>query len=940
MESYSNNMIDLRGAARRYYDAGLNVLPANKTEKRPIGKWEQYSETRPAFDVAFPTGLKFDALCVVCGKTSGGLEIIDFDQRAIMFDDWARLLPFDLVNLLPTETTQSGGRHVAYRCDVYEGNKKLANDENRKVLIETRGAGGVCLINPTPGYEAIYGDWHNIPHITPEQRAQLWSAARACDKTPKKELEKPAMIMTAAPHDFSGDSVADYLRANLEVIRQALTRAGWVFLFCQNDFEQWQRPNQPQAGKPGGSLNIKDGYFHCFTSNAAPLDVETTYSPLQLIAALEFDGDLSAASKAYAPKRPTARKDCLDNNNAHYSQSLEMTASGVKYQRQRNETEPLTAADLRDICVKRQRARLEKETAEKNRLALNQIDVDELNAAFPIDAAPKVIKDFAVKLAAQKLPYAATVQTGLAILGGVLGAHKTSYIYDNKPIYPLLHSILIGAKGSGKTTIVQTFLGPIEREFDDRWEEYWEGEKTKLPWLESQIKKLDAELETDPDNKEKLQKKQKLEAQHYVITKGGPRIVISAESSFEALWLQAFIDKKAAFFEGKKPIGKIYAMGDASSLLKPGRSAPNNQTTSEYWARATKVMDGDEKPKLTATDWTRGVAKGYPVLLLDSQPESAYFIDDPDLLSKGFDRRLLWSFIPKRPREKTKIKIDLKAEKPALIELISRILAYKGGDIVCGYEKEYAVWYAGKVDLINNAQNDGDAELEAFISTLVDVTVHKIALILHVINHVKTGGVPDTIDAATFDAAARLADAFLDARNLTWRQMRIAVDDAKKKALKSKRGGDETATPFADLNRGTQGIYNLIRKVGEKQDCDRAASITKINATKGGNPYRSLSNRKTIDAELFAAGFMYIDPDNNKRVALPIYTIDDFSGEMIETPETNETPQEAPLDSAPNVDVSFNGIDETPRQDRGKEDTFSEFDPCAPAGPYDDDVPF
>ena len=50
----------LREAAKRYYDAGLNVLPAKRAEKRPVGAWKKWTKERPAFDAVFPAGIFLD----------------------------------------------------------------------------------------------------------------------------------------------------------------------------------------------------------------------------------------------------------------------------------------------------------------------------------------------------------------------------------------------------------------------------------------------------------------------------------------------------------------------------------------------------------------------------------------------------------------------------------------------------------------------------------------------------------------------------------------------------------------------------------------------------------------------------------------------------------------------------------------------------------------
>lgn len=306
----------LRDVARRYYAAGLNVLPAIRKEKRPaLRAWKKYVETRPAFEEVFPESARFDALCVVCGKTSGGLEILDFDQQGRAFGAFREKVPAKFLTSLPTESTQSGGRHVAFRSDACGRNQKLARN-NYGVTIETRGEGGICLIAPSPGYELAWGDWERVPNICAEDREKLLDAARALDAAPRTGQELAPPNKTQASTPSQSETVADYLRGNLQLIRDALTRAGWELIRVENEYEYWKRPGQTVADRAGGSLNVETGNFHCFTSNANPLTVDGNYTPLKLVAALEYGGDVSAASRAYGKsKSATARFVKIDCYN-------------------------------------------------------------------------------------------------------------------------------------------------------------------------------------------------------------------------------------------------------------------------------------------------------------------------------------------------------------------------------------------------------------------------------------------------------------------------------------------------------------------------------------------------------------------------------------------------------------------------------------------------
>ena len=151
--------------AMRYLRSGLAVLPANKAQKRPcLPQWSEFQTRLPTEEevrrwFAEPR----EAQCLVCGKVSGNLEVIDFDNHGELYSKWKDAIPVDLLARLVIEQTQSGGYHVAYRCqDEVCGNIRLAQGErNGKMmtLVETRGEGGLILCAPGVGYSLVQGDY-------------------------------------------------------------------------------------------------------------------------------------------------------------------------------------------------------------------------------------------------------------------------------------------------------------------------------------------------------------------------------------------------------------------------------------------------------------------------------------------------------------------------------------------------------------------------------------------------------------------------------------------------------------------------------------------------------------------------------------------------------------------------------------------------------------
>lgn len=293
------SICELKEIAKKYYDAGLNILPASSREKRPLCAWKRYIKQRPTFDEVFSSITTFDALALVCGETSGGVEVIDFDQSAAAFPAFWNIEK-EICAECVIETSQSGGKHLIYRREDCGSSLKLASNQDG-VLIETRGRGGICIISPSVGYTLERGDFTRLPVLSRGECEKIFTTARSFDEV-KRELRPVGCDLPKVESvQNDGDSVAERLRNGYEWL-DSLQRAGWLFLFENENYFYFSRPFQNVKGKIGGSFSKIDKFFHCFTSNAPPLEVDRSYSPLQLIAALDFDGDESRAAKAHAPK--------------------------------------------------------------------------------------------------------------------------------------------------------------------------------------------------------------------------------------------------------------------------------------------------------------------------------------------------------------------------------------------------------------------------------------------------------------------------------------------------------------------------------------------------------------------------------------------------------------------------------------------------------------
>ena len=281
----------------KYLRAGLSVLPAKRERKFPsIGSWKTYRDRLPTeIEVETWFSNSHDALCIVCGKVSGNLEILDFDHQGELFPVWKDRIDPELFARLVVEQTPSGGFHVAYRAvSPVCGNIKLAHGkrENDKLvtLIETRGEGGLFLCDPSEGYKLLQNTFENLPVITDEEREDLLCAAYELNEHAPEVKRESVLLGT------TGDFIVrpgDDFNARGD-FRSLLLRHGWTPLHKAGNNEYFRRPGKSSGGQ---SASFNGEVFYVFSSNAAPFE-PGAYSPFNAYAILEHGGDFTAAANA------------------------------------------------------------------------------------------------------------------------------------------------------------------------------------------------------------------------------------------------------------------------------------------------------------------------------------------------------------------------------------------------------------------------------------------------------------------------------------------------------------------------------------------------------------------------------------------------------------------------------------------------------------------
>lgn len=289
---------------KAYSAAGLACLPTKPDKSPNCPSWKE----GVADEAAYTGG----GIGVVCGKASGSLECLDFDNHfgdaketisAFMGIEEVKAV-YEKHNLV-VESTMSGGFHVLYRCDTIAGNLKLARKPKQgangkwvpDTTIETRGEGGYFVAAPSAGYKIIRGDILNIPRISPIDRDILITAAKSFNTWHE------VVPSIEESRDRPGDIFNQKVEA-VDEMRSTLTQHGWKEVREGN----WRRPGK-KDGISATLGKVAPGIFYNFSSNGYPFESESAYTAFQVITLLDYNGDFKAFAKELADRYDMGSKE-------------------------------------------------------------------------------------------------------------------------------------------------------------------------------------------------------------------------------------------------------------------------------------------------------------------------------------------------------------------------------------------------------------------------------------------------------------------------------------------------------------------------------------------------------------------------------------------------------------------------------------------------------
>ncbi|MBR5709639.1 MAG: DUF3987 domain-containing protein [Thermoguttaceae bacterium] len=423
-------------AGKEYLRNGLCALPTNPEKlKAPFGYWTKYQTERPTeqeLQTLFSNAGGGCGIGLVCGKVSGGLEVIDFDNGASEYQKWKEKIPPELFQRLTIERTPHG-RHLYYRAPNIEKNRKLAKTKDDKtVLIETRGQGGFIAAAPGNGYELEQGGFDSIPTLTADERDLLITTAEQFDqreKKPPKQEKKPER----SRREYNGESPAESYVRQTDVL-DLMHTYGWG-----NDKPAADgNIHLTRPGKDGGtSGTVKDidgvQVFYPFTTSTG-FEANRGYNAFQIYAICEHAGDQSKAARELLKKGYGSRNADKETAAAETSDSDEFTLEGER--------------------------------------SPNRRRADEI-VPFPIEALPRECQDYILDIATTQgqdpAPIAAVL---LAQVAGTIGGSVRLLAGFNWYIPPVLWLGIIGISGGGKSPIldnVESLLSDVSWEFHKKF---------------------------------------------------------------------------------------------------------------------------------------------------------------------------------------------------------------------------------------------------------------------------------------------------------------------------------------------------------------------------------------------------------------------------------------------------------------------------------------
>ena len=308
-------MIEL---AKQLSKKGYSVIPVGADKTPTVWDWGKY-QMRPMTEDEIEKHFKGAYGIAMLMGTKLGLTAVDFDLKySLTTDFYERVkstVPVGILRKLYVQSTRNGGFHWIWKCpERMEGNQKLAQrlttpeekhevyleefkDINRranalktasnhkvKVLIETRGDGGYILLNPTPGYEHVYG---KVQELTPEEHDTVLEAMRQFN-----EYVEPVKNFKMYNKNYNGVNPFEEFNKRGDALKLLLDN-GWTITYENHSTVRLRRPGNDAS--PSSAMYDLDTKILNVFSTSTVFDVGRGYMPANVFTVLEADNDTGLA---------------------------------------------------------------------------------------------------------------------------------------------------------------------------------------------------------------------------------------------------------------------------------------------------------------------------------------------------------------------------------------------------------------------------------------------------------------------------------------------------------------------------------------------------------------------------------------------------------------------------------------------------------------------
>lgn len=313
---------DLLDKAIEALQAGLNPLPPIQTgegnaRKAPwldhTGKWDARKKTQMAtldeIESWYSGKSRLTGLGYVCGKISGNLVVIDFDDRSAYSEFKEACQRVGLDKLLENieygyfETTPNGAHlYVRVPDEALIGSAKWAKNKEGKARIETKAEGGFIVASPTYGliegtgpYVQVVGGPRTIVTISGDEFNELRNVAKSLNQHVSKVPPKSIYGSKAEADDRPGD------RFNKDGTWEEVLGCNGAKKVHEDGSGKvtWCRPGKKYGVSATTNYDGTD-LLYVFTTNWPPFEPETGYTKFTAYAMLEHDSDFRQAAKTLA----------------------------------------------------------------------------------------------------------------------------------------------------------------------------------------------------------------------------------------------------------------------------------------------------------------------------------------------------------------------------------------------------------------------------------------------------------------------------------------------------------------------------------------------------------------------------------------------------------------------------------------------------------------